>query len=228
MSEIEVSVRYFGGLRQLISVTGREKLRLASGCRVDEAVDTLCERHPLLGRVRAQVRVAVNAEFASLDTPLDEGDTLALIPPVAGGQEVARVEAVSLTEQPLRLDELVQAVSGPTHGGLCIFIGTVRNHNDGKQVVRLEYEAYSEMVRSQLTGIVGRCEAIADGVRVAVAHRIGELEVGDAAVIVAASAPHRPEAFEASRMCIELLKQDVPIWKRELSPDGDEWIGLRP
>jgi molybdopterin synthase catalytic subunit len=128
----------------------------------------------------------------------------------------------------LDVNELLAAVAGPTQGGIVIFIGTVRNHNEGRDVVRLEYDAYPEMVIKSLRGIVEQCRAGLDGVRVAVAHRHGALEVGDAAVIVAASAPHRAEAFSAARDCIELLKQETPIWKKEITPDGVDWIGMGP
>lgn len=120
------------------------------------------------------------------------------------------------------------AVSGPEQGGIVIFVGNVRDHNAGHDVTRLFYEAYPPMVIRTLMSIIGRCEDKAEGVRVAVAHRTGELQIGDAAVVIGASAPHRAEAFDAARMCIELLKQEVPIWKKEFSSTGAEWVGDRP
>lgn len=119
-----------------------------------------------------------------------------------------------LTDQPLSVDEVLAAVSGPEQGGIVIFVGNVRDHNAGHDVTRLFYEAYPPMVIRTLMSIIGRCEDKAEGVRVAVAHRTGELQIGDAAVVIGASAPHRAEAFDAARMCIELLKQEVPIWKK--------------
>jgi molybdopterin synthase catalytic subunit len=170
------------------------------------------------------VRVAVNEQFAESDAGVGDGDRVALIPPVAGGDH----RLIELTDRPLLVSELIDAVAAPGQGATVVFIGHVRDHNDGKAVIRLDYEAYTEMVLAELAGIVARCEATADDVRVAVAHRVGTLAVGDTAVAIAASAPHRPEAFAACRDCIEQLKRDVPIWKRETSPDGEEWIGLRP
>lgn len=133
-----------------------------------------------------------------------------------------------LTDQPLSVDEVLAAVSGPEQGGIVIFVGNVRDHNAGHDVTRLFYEAYPPMVIRTLMSIIGRCEDKAEGVRVAVAHRTGELQIGDAAVVIGASAPHRAEAFDAARMCIELLKQEVPIWKKEFSSTGAEWVGDRP
>ncbi|MER7868947.1 MFS transporter [Streptomyces cellulosae] len=133
-----------------------------------------------------------------------------------------------LTDRPLSVDEVLTAVTGPGQGGTVVFIGTVRDHNNGKSVTRLEYEAYPSLALKVLTDIIRRCEATAPGVRVAVAHRTGRLEIGEPAVVLAAAAPHRAEAFEAARACIELLKEEVPIWKKEFSPDGAEWIGTGP
>lgn len=221
---MRLEILYFGGLRPLVGGTRTEELRVDEPCDVGGLFDRLCALHPSLVRVRDQVRVAVNEQFASDDQQVRDGDRVALVPPVAGGEQ----RLLSLTDQPLRPGELIDAVAGPGQGAIAVFIGTVRDNNEGKDVVRLDYEAYPEMVMRQLADIVSRCEAVGDGVRVAVAHRVGTLEVGDAAVVIAASAPHRPEAFAACRDCIELLKQHVPIWKREISPDGEEWIGLGP
>jgi cyclic pyranopterin phosphate synthase len=136
-----------------------------------------------------------------------------------------------LSDEPLRLQEVIDAVSGPAfpkQGGLTTFTGLVRDHNLGKEVVGIEYEAYAKMVLSTLAAIIEGIEGDSVGCRVAIVHRTGSLAVGDAAVVIAASAPHRPEAFDACRRAIEDLKRDVPIWKREFSTDGEEWLGLRP
>lgn len=138
---------------------------------------------------------------------------------------------VRLHDRPLSLQEVVDQVSGPAHpgqGAVATFTGVVRDHNQGKEVVRLEYEAYPTMVLRTLERIVRGIEADIAGARVAIAHRTGVLAVGDLAVVIAASAPHRAEAFAACRRAIEELKADVPIWKKEVSPDGEEWLGMRP
>jgi molybdopterin synthase catalytic subunit len=138
---------------------------------------------------------------------------------------------VKLTDQPLSLQEAIDAVSGPGfpgQGAVATFTGMVRDHNLGKQVVRLEYEAYADMVRTTFIEIIGRIEAEIEGARVAIAHRVGTLMVGEAAVVIAASAPHRAEAFAACREAIEALKRDAPIWKKEVSPTGEEWLGMGP
>ncbi|HEV8176154.1 MAG TPA: molybdenum cofactor biosynthesis protein MoaE, partial [Gemmatimonadales bacterium] len=130
-----------------------------------------------------------------------------------------------LTESPLDLPELLEAVQSPERGAVACFLGTVRNHHGGREVLRLEYSAYGPMVEAECARIAAEAEArwqVVVGLR----HRIGRLEIGDAAVAVVAASAHREEAFEACRHVIEELKRRVPIWKRELYADGTvEWVG---
>ncbi len=124
------------------------------------------------------------------------------------------------------LDDVVGAVRHPRAGGIASFLGVVRDHAPGRHAVtRLDYEAYGAMADRQLVAICDGVEREWPGSRTAVIHRVGELSVGDVAVVCAASAPHRAQAFEACRALIDRVKADVPIWKRELGPDGAEWVG---
>ena len=130
-----------------------------------------------------------------------------------------------LTEAALDLGELLRAVQSPEHGGIACFLGTVRNHHGGREVLRLEYSAYGPMVEAECARIVVEAEARWQ-VAVALRHRIGRLEIGDTAVAVVAASAHRDEAFVACRHVIEELKRRVPIWKREVFADGTvEWVG---
>jgi len=126
---------------------------------------------------------------------------------------------------PIGLDELVAAVSHGGAGGLVTFLGVVRDVNDGRAVTRLEYEAYGSMAEAELGRILDEIAAEIPGVCVAASHRVGSLQVGDAAVACAASAPHRGEAFHACRELIDRIKARLPIWKREHGPDGPYWVG---
>jgi molybdopterin synthase catalytic subunit len=218
---MRIVVLYFGVLREWFGAR-EERTTVDGGTTVGQLVDRLCESHRGLTTVRGHVKVAVNEDFVSCDRVLADGDVVAMIPPVAGGSDLY----CRLTDQPLSVDEVLNAVTGPGQGGTVVFIGTVRDHNNGHVVTRLEYEAYPSMAVNLMADIVRRCEATAPGVRVGVAHRTGALEIGETAVVLAAAAPHRAEAFEAARMCIELLKDEVPIWKKEISVDGAEWIGM--
>jgi molybdenum cofactor synthesis domain-containing protein len=121
--------------------------------------------------------------------------------------------------------EVEQAVARPDAGAIVQFVGRVRDHNDGRPVTLLEYEAYASMATREMRRIVHELEHRLVGSRLAVLHRVGSLQIGDAAVVCAASAPHRAEAFNACRMLIDEIKSRVPIWKREHGPDGPYWVG---
>jgi molybdopterin synthase catalytic subunit len=132
---------------------------------------------------------------------------------------------VYLTEQPIDLSSLIATVHSPERGGIACFLGTVRNHHQGRDVLRLEYSAYPPMAEAECSRIVAEAESRWD-VAVGLRHRVGRLEVGGVAVVVVAAAAHRDEAFVACRHTIEQLKLRVPIWKREYFADGDvEWVG---
>jgi molybdopterin synthase catalytic subunit len=132
---------------------------------------------------------------------------------------------IELREGPLSIEDAVDHVKHPSAGAVDVFAGVVRDHNDGRAVEKLEYQAYASMARSELERIASGIEARMPGVRVAALHRLGALAVGELAVVCAASAPHREEAFVACRALIEGIKHDVPIWKREWGPDGVAWVG---
>ena len=133
--------------------------------------------------------------------------------------------AVAISAEPLSLDRAVALVSHAGAGAVVTFVGTVRDVNEGRAVTLLEYEAYESMARAELGRIKAEIESESPGVRLAVHHRIGALGVGDAAVVCAASAPHRGEAFRACRLLIDRVKARVPIWKREHGPEGPYWVG---
>ena len=129
-----------------------------------------------------------------------------------------------LTEAPIVLEALLTATQAPDRGGIATFLGLVRDHHDGRAVSRLEYSAYAPMAEAEIGAIVAEAEA-AWPVRVAVAHRVGPLAIGDAAVAVVAASAHRAPAFEACRHVIEELKRRVPIWKKEFYADGTvSWV----
>jgi molybdopterin synthase catalytic subunit len=140
-------------------------------------------------------------------------------------EAAARVRVVSLRSTPLSVDELRVAVADPTAGGHALFVGTVRDHDDGQHVVGLSYSAHPSASRAMWK--VALRAAGCDGVvAVAAEHRLGDLEVGDLAVVVAVSAAHRAEAFAACRTLIDDLKHEVPIWKHQRFATGEaEWVG---
>jgi molybdopterin synthase catalytic subunit len=138
------------------------------------------------------------------------------------GDPSARVQ---VRPHPLSVDEAIALVAHPGAGGIAVFLGTVRDVNAGRAVTKLEYEAYATMACAEMERIRAEIELEVRGVHVAALHRVGELAVGEVAVICAASAPHRTEAFRACRLMIDRLKERAPLWKREHGPDGPYWIG---
>lgn len=127
----------------------------------------------------------------------------------------------------LSVDEVMRAVAHPGAGGTTVFVGAVRDENEGQPITLLEYEAYGSMAVKEMQRIAEEIAREVPGARLAVLHRVGRLAVGDLAVVCAASAPHREEAFRACRLLIDRIKERVPIWKREHGPDGPYWVGFR-
>jgi molybdopterin synthase catalytic subunit len=217
---VPIDVLYFAGARDAAG-TGRETLAEVPAT-VAALRAVIAARHPALARVLPRCRLAVDEEFAADETPLRDGAEVAIVPPVSGGG--ARFAVV---DRPIALGEVVDAVSGPGRGGVVTFTGAVRAESHGRRVVRLEYEAYRGMAERKLAEI-GAEIARAHGVEVAIVHRVGVLAPGETAVVIACAAAHRTPAFRACEACIERLKRDVPIWKREVFEDGSEWVGLGP
>jgi molybdopterin synthase catalytic subunit len=217
-----IRVRYFAAARERAGCSD-ESVEVPAEGTVGALLNGLAARHAQLQPLLKHLRVAVNHEFRSLDEPVKDGDEVALIPPVAGGSGLFAV-----VDRPLSLPEVVDAVSGKGQGGVVTFSGAVRDQTKGRRVVRLEYEAYGEMAVKKLEELGVRAAQQWPGARLAIVHRTGVLLPGELAVVIAASAPHRAEAFAACSFAIEQLKVDVPIWKREVYEDGDVWVGLGP
>ena len=223
---MRITALYFAVVRERLGRSD-EAFELEDGARVRDAIELLVARRPEIAALRGRFRVAVNEEFADDDRALADGDELALIPPVAGGADHASRHA-RLLDEPLSLDRVVAAVRGPAMGGIVTFTGAVRRHSRGVAIERLEYEAYSTMAVREMARLCDEIEAEIAGTRLAVEHRIGVLAIGDVAVVIAAAAAHRAEAFAACRTMIDRLKDRVPIWKKEIGEDGAEWVGIGP
>ena len=131
---------------------------------------------------------------------------------------------IQITRDALDRDALLAAVSNPGVGGIVIFEGVVRDNARGKQIRYLEYDVYPEMAIQQIRAILAEAEKRWGVDRIAVAHRIGRIEIGEASVIIVVATPHRAEAFEACRYIIDTLKTTVPIWKKEVATNGEEWV----
>jgi molybdopterin synthase catalytic subunit len=218
---MKVRVRLFASYREAAGV-GELGIDLAEGATIEDAIAAVAERYPRIGpggRGRTLV-AARNREYVALDARLAEGDEVALIPPVSGGAG----SRIMVTPTALSVDAAIAAVRGDDSGGIVVFLGTVRDHSRGKRVQHLEYEAYPEMAEAKLREIAERLEQAHAPLRIALHHRIGDLAIGEIAVVVAAAAPHRDAAFVAARAAIDELKEVVPIWKKEHTDDGAVWV----
>jgi len=222
---VNVEVLYFAILRERAG-RERESLDLPAGADVRAARRAVAERHPGIEALLPQVQTAVNRVRATDPTPLAEGDEVALLPPVAGG---AGPRKIAVRGEPLVVDETIAAVSGPNRGGLVTFTGVVRREGHHlADVIRLEYEAYVEMAEQVLAEIAEEIEREWVGTEIAIHHRVGSLAVGEIAVAITAASAHRAPAFEACRAAIDRLKERAPIWKKEIGPAGEAWLGLGP
>jgi molybdopterin converting factor subunit 1 len=209
---VRVVVKLFAGLRERAG-TAERALDLDAGTRVGDVWRAL-----QLGGEPEGLLYAVNREYAESDMPLRDGDEVALIPPVSGG-------AFVVTEAPLSLEGVVAEVSDDRAGAIATFTGTVRSVSRGREVEHLEYEAYTEMAESVMAGIATVLKARYDLHDVAIHHRVGDVGIGEASVVIAVSAPHRADALAACKDAIDTLKETVPLWKKEVYEGGEEWVG---
>ena len=219
---IKVRVRLFARLREQAGSEGGD-LEVPGGATLTDVYEALREAHPRLEPDLALVRPALNQEFAPWGAPVADGDEVAFIPPVSGGGEPGPV-AVEITDAPLDARRLEAAVAHPGAGAICTFTGVVRDSSRGRSVTHLEYEAYAGMAEAEMRRIGAEIASRWPEARVAMAHRVGRLEIGEPSVVVSVSCPHRAEAIEACRFGIDTLKESVPIWKKEFAADGESWI----
>jgi molybdopterin synthase catalytic subunit len=209
---MKVRVRLFAGLREQAG-TGERELDLPEGSRLADVWAGLG-----LGEEPEGLLYAVNKEYALPARRLDEGDEVALIPPVSGGD-------FRLTAESIDLAAVVAEVADERAGAIATFLGTTRVHSRGRTVTHLEYEAYEGMAEQVMTEIAETLADRYDLCRVAITHRIGRVRIGETSVAIAVSAPHREHALAACKEAIDALKVDVPLWKKEVYEGGEEWIG---
>jgi molybdopterin synthase catalytic subunit len=221
MVAVKVTALLFARLREQAG-GDRFALELPGGSTVADAYAELRRLHPALEARRNSVRAALNQEFAGWDDPLAEGDEVAFIPPVSGGGEVG--VQFELTDQPLDSRRLEAAVARSGAGAICTFTGVVRDNSRGHETTRLEYQAYPGMAESQMRAIAAEIAERWPEARVAMAHRTGVLEIGEASVVVSVSSPHREDAIAACKWGIDRLKETVPVWKKEFFAGGEVWI----
>jgi MoaE-MoaD fusion protein len=207
---VKINVRLFAGLREHAGWSHREV----------EDVTTVDDVWPVLGLGPEPegLLYAVNKEYVRREHELQEGDEVAVIPPVSGG-------SFRLSAAPLSLDAVVDEVRNERAGAIATFIGTTRVESRGRTVEHLDYEAYEGMAERVMAEIAGALKQRYDVCEIAIHHRTGRVDIGDASVVIAVSATHRQEALAACKDAIDTLKRHVPLWKKEVYEGGEEWIG---
>src|SRR5271156_6728871 len=221
------TIKLFATLRERAH-TAELTREFPDGTTVGDIWKQLLVEFPELGGHRDSVGFAVNQEYVEWNFKPRKGDEIAFIPPVSGGTETpAYIGKITIGPNPIHVAALEREVADPAAGAIVSFTGTTRCDNAGRVVIRLEYEAYEPMALSQMRKL-----AVEAGVRwkitpIAIAHRVGVVEIGETSVAIAVSAPHRAEAFEPCRFAIDRLKEIVPIWKKEHFEGGEVWIGCQ-
>ena len=216
---MRVNVVYLAGSRAQAGCE-REAFDVPTTATLANVISAVVAQHPALAPLIGSVRWARNHAFVDVAERLREGDEVALLPPVSGGAPRAEIR-----EDPLDPRATSERVQGPGVGATVLFLGTVRDHSEGRSVRGVTYEAYRPMAERELEQVAAGLSDPAAAVSVAISHRVGALAVGELAVVIAAAAPHRAAAFETCRAAIERIKKDVPIWKCESFDDGDTWTG---
>ncbi len=213
----------FGPLRERVGVSEVH----VDGATVQDVWDELVRRHPAAAADAASVRAARNLGYCSWGTAVESGDTIAFIPPVAGGRDDASPVRVWITDVPIDIGSVIASAGTTRDGAVATFIGRVRDHNDGVAVHRLDYEAYAEMAEAEMRRIGEELFARGGISTITIVHRTGSLLIGDASVVVVVAASHRDTAFPACQEALELIKSTVPVWKREHTDDGAHWVDAR-
>lgn len=212
---MKVRVLTFAGVREIIGAA-ELSVELPDGVDLDALKSHLDAEYPALGPYWDRLAVAVDGRLGGEAPPLRDGSEVALLPPVSGGSGGGEV----LTETAIDVAAVVARVTSRGRGAVLVFEGRVRDRHDGSEVTHLVYDAYRSMAEKTLRRIASDLEASGDDLALQIVHRLGRVDAGEASVVIAVASPHRDAAYEASRVALERLKQEAPIWKREHYADG--------
>jgi molybdopterin converting factor subunit 1 len=223
---MNLRLKLFATLRERAGASNLDR-EFTDGASVGDIWRALTREFPALAGQDEALSFAVNQEYVKPDfRPLD-GDEVAFIPPVSGGLTDGVVGPVNIVRSPIDIAALQAAVADPGAGAVATFVGTTRNENSGRRVLRLEYEAYESMALSEMRKLAEEAGRRFGIIRAAITHRIGVVEIGEASVAIAVAAAHRAEAFDACRFLIDRIKEIVPIWKKEHFEGGEIWVGCQ-
>jgi molybdopterin synthase catalytic subunit len=224
---LRVTLRCFASVREALG-TETMQIEVAPGTTVEALLRKLADRAPAL--LRVPVAFAINRDYARGDAVLRDGDEIAFIPPISGGSGAPEIYRFGLVGEPIDARVLEAECRTDGDGAVVTFAGTTRDHNDGAAVQSLRYEAYPEMANKVMCTLFEEAVKRFPITRARVVHRLGEVPIGEASVVVVVAAPHRGPAFDACRFLMDRLKNEVPIWKLEQLRDGNgvRWVGDLP
>ena len=218
---MRVHVLFFGVLKDLAGKSS-DLLDLPDGASVRDLMSHYSAKVPLNGSM-ASIAVAVNQEYAGTETVLKSGDEVALLPPVSGGAPTAGLRFASIVREAVDTSTVLEKIKRGEDGAAVVFEGVVRNQTRGRKTLYLDYEAYEEMALQQMERLAEQALKDFQIRDVALAHRLGRLEIGETSVLVVVASAHRAAGFDACRWLIDTLKRTVPIWKKEYFEDGAVW-----
>lgn len=224
---MEIKILYFATFRDLTSLR-EETINLSEGLTVADFLAHLVDLHPAVEKSLSSAVIAINREFAFPEDIIRDGDEVAVFPPVSGGDGVSSIH-VEITEDPLDLNATLALIIHPTTGAACVFSGIVRGvtvRGEGRETMSLEYEAYQPMAEEKLKQVAMEIKDRWTSVEgIAIIQRIGHFTPGTPTVVVACAASHRDTGvFDAARYGIDRIKEIVPVWKKEIGPEGECWV----
>lgn len=229
-NRVKIKVLFFGLVKD-IAGKSEEALEVQEGASLGDVFDHYAGQYPGLAALSSSILLAANHDFSARSRKLVEGDEVAFLPPVSGGSgpytHEIRAEAghfFALTRQRIDVAGLRERLLEGRDGAVVVFEGVVRNNSDGRRTLYLDYECYEAMAIKTLARIGLEIAGSHQISRIAMVHRLGRMEIGEASVVVMATSPHRRPAFAAAREGIDRLKKTVPIWKKEYFEDGAVWV----
>ena len=228
---MKVRILFFAHLKELLHQETVE-VTVPENSSVSDVFNVLTIQYPEIESFRKSILIAINQEFSTWETLINEGDELALFPPVSGGQDSSTLyydsdvfgDIYQIVHKPIQVNKITQQLGQEEDGAIVTFLGVVRNNTRGRSTMFLEYEAYESMAirkLSEIGTIIHRQWQIG---HIGIVHRLGRVEIGEISVVIVVTSPHRKVAFEACQYAIDTLKKIVPIWKKEFFEDGEIWV----
>jgi molybdopterin synthase catalytic subunit len=221
-----IAIKFFAVFREKLKQS-EFSLNFEKPLTTKELIEKLKIELPEISQILSEIKpmIAVNQEFANEDTIIKDNDEVAVIPPVSGGADLIRIQEndFSVEEEIERIKNISKKI-----GGIVTFLGTAREISRGKEIKELEFEHYPQMAEKKLNEIREKALELFDVIEIGIVHRVGKIEIGNNIVLIIAAAEHRKDAFDACEWCIDELKQITPIWKKEMTSEGNVWVEEHP